>query len=94
MFYEIKKGEVLIERMNPPADKNGKGLLGSAADEAVVARAKEIGADSVTASDGRKVVTVQGVQTSPPSASSAGQNHPEGSPSESSIPPERLRKVL
>lgn len=55
MFYNLNKGAELLERFNVPAGENGKALDTIAADAAALARANEVGADSVTDNTGRAV---------------------------------------
>ncbi len=60
MFYEIKKGVDVVERFNPlPYPKGhkleGKSKSGADADADALKRAKDLGADVVVTSDGRKV---------------------------------------
>ena len=56
MFYEIKKGDELVERFNPPVGKDGKTVSKGDADKAAVDQAKKLGGTSVVTSDGRKVL--------------------------------------
>jgi hypothetical protein len=55
MFYEIKKGDELLERFNH-SEVKGKVLTQADKDAQAVSRAKELKADVVVTSDGRQVL--------------------------------------
>ncbi len=56
MFYELKKDGELLERLNPAADAKGRSKAEKDSDVDALKRAKELGADEVVTSTGRRVL--------------------------------------